>query len=125
MSDVLDCDEPKRVCEEGQRSRAMAAIVEATAPNGELMEPVRLIAQKAKVGETLIKKLLQSGRERPDCNNPPKAKLGDLYRDDVPYWTQRNVKAVEAALQECSREQLAYLFSEVLPIFHANLRKEV
>jgi hypothetical protein len=51
----------------------------------------------------------------------PPVKLEDLYADDIPYWTQRQVKAVEAALQGCSREQLAYLFSEVLPIFHRNL----
>ena len=41
-----------------------------------------------------------------------------LYKPDR---NTLEVKAVEAALEACSREQLAYLFSEVLPIFHANL----
>src|ERR1041385_801499 len=106
--------ERQKECMASRRAR-----VETVLATAEPWETEAELAAKAGVDRATINRYKSC--DRTDCNKD--LKLTDLYKDDVPYWSQRNVKAVEVALQECSREQLAYLFSEVLPIFHRNLRK--
>lgn len=101
---------------------ARAARVEEVLASAQPWETERELAEKAGVDQKTINRYKVGARL--DCNSPPPLlKLKDMYADDVGYWGQRPVMAVEAALEACNKEQLAYLFSEVLPVVELNLRK--
>lgn len=117
MSD--ECQESYNACMASRGGRIAEVVAEAQPGDTEAQ-----LAERAGVTRQAINRYKKQTLAQ--CNKPSPVKLKELYADDIPYWSQRPVKAVETALQGCSREQLAYLFSEVLPIFHANLiRKEV
>lgn len=110
-----ECHESYQACMATRQAR-VAEVVAAREP----WETEDQLAEKAGVDRATINRAVTkcAGARNVTVSS---VKLTDLYADEIPYFTQRPVMAVEAALQACSREQLAYLFSEVLPIFHANL----
>jgi hypothetical protein len=109
-----ECTETYRACVESRRARIMEVI--ADNPDATKKQLAKLAGVSART--------IQSYRNEGEKPFSPKetVKLSELYNTaTVAYWEQPKVKAVETALNACNREQLAYLFAEVLPIFHLNL----
>lgn len=114
-----ECVEPYRECVRSRQERVRQVIED----NPEA--PARRIAEIAGVTPTAVNKYKKKMENAFSTTEP--VKLSDLYdRNDVAFsFDHPNVRAIENAINRCSRAELAFVICKMIPHYKDELIRRV